>query len=560
MKSNRGILIAALPVAAALAMALAGCEPNSVPVTVPTGQTVAVSATVAATPSPVPAETATPAVAATPAVTEAAATPGATTAPPGNGLTPKDYYVVERNQRAGVVDSTGRQVLPCEFASIEALNTYTLEESGADTALPATQFFLCRPYTIRPARTAEPDGSLAGSPPEDAYDATLYNASGKVVGDTQYLDGHWLDSHLLTLRTTAAENASGVLDAWGRQIVPFHYNQVVRFARYIVGCDTVQGRLDFYDTDGVLTKTVTVPVSSIDARNGFLEVYCQTFDALLDGNLQWLFKDKDYRSIQPLGGDRFVAYDGTVSHLIDSAGKELLARPYQSIEAVTVQDGNPTGYVCSSGTIQVVAAYDAACKLIFELKGYTRLRTAGPYYIADFEGGSHVLDAQGKRILPDAQGSAQQWLDDIGLFAFYDFTINKLSYVRPDGTMAPIPTGVNTQYLGADRFLVSPDNSHTGVCDSQGKWIVQPSAMQLYMLGSYSESFYSNDKLLQAIAGDGRVGIMDFDGNWLIPPVFDWVYGRHDGLLNARKGTRSGLLGWSGHWVWSVSDYEELDD
>lgn len=557
MSKRLRLLISAL--AAVLAMALAGCELNSVPVTASTSQTATVSATVVATPSPAPAEAATPAVAATTTDAAATATPGVTTAPPGKGLTPKDYYVVERNQRAGVVDSTGRQVLPFEFASIEPLSTYTLEEGGAGTALPATQFFLCRPFTIRPARTAGPDGSPA-NPPEDAYDATLYDASGKAVGDTQYLDGHWLDNNLLTLRTTAAENASGVLDAWGRQIVPFHYNQVIRFAKYVVGCDTVQGRLDFYDTDGVLTKTVTVPVSGIDAYNGFLEVSCQTFDALLDANLQWLFKDKDYRSIQALGGNCFVAYDGTVGHLIDSAGKELLARPYQSIEAVVGQNGKPAGYVCSSEAVQLVAAYDAACKPLFELKGYTRLRAAGPYYIADFEGGSHVLDAQGKRILPDAQGSAQQWLEDVSLFEFYDFTSSKLSYVRPDGTKAPVPTGTSTQYLGADRFLVSTDNNHTGVCDSQGKWIVQPSAMQLYLLGSYSETFYSDDKLLQANAGDGRVGIMDFDGNWLIPPVFDWVYGRHDGLLNARKGTRSGLLDWSGHWVWSVSDYEELED
>lgn len=533
-----GILAAAL-----LAAALCGCEPSR-PVTASAGVTASVG--IAATASVTAQPTATATV--TPAPTAAETATAAPTQPPAvPGLPPKDYYKVERNQRAGIVDKNGKEVLPCVFGAVEPLGIDALENGPTPAEQPDTQFFLASAYDIHPASTGDADGQWRLS------DARLYDAQGLVVGEGQYASGYWLDHDLMALRQATGDHPAGVLDVTGKQVVPFQYSQVVRFGPYVVGCNAAQGRLDFYKTDGVLDKTITAAVSDVYETNGYLEVYCQAFTALLNGNLQWLFKDSNYQSIQVLEDNRYIAYDGPVAHLIDSEGRDLLGKAYQTIEPILDANGQIASYVCCSEALATVATYDASGKLLFEKKGYTYLRAIGPYFIASFAEGTRVLDAKGEQILPDIQGNVQIWAADPQVFMAYDKVGNLSMVMRPDGTVLPLPKGYNIQYLGGDRFLVSVDATHTGVCDSQGHWVIPADYQGLYQLNS-------TDQLLTATLGEGRTGILDYDGNTVIPPVFDWIYGQKDGLLNARKGSRSGLMDWTGHWVWSTSDYDELDD
>ncbi len=520
-----------------LAVALAGCGMlsgvTSVATQGPTLQTDSATAEVAAEATPTAPPTPSPQA----TTTQASAVPT-----PDVALTSRDYYVVERNQRAGVVDKTGRVVLPFAFSKISKLGAYYWDNVGAEDRNP-TAFFLAVPYELKQGDSTE-SGFYTST-------ATLYNATGLAVTDETYSGGFYLNDGLLALCRSSANRGWGVMDTAGRIIVPFQYNQIVRYAQYLVGCDDDAKKMDFYDDAGKLQTTLAG--SSGYVTQGYLTARdVKDRFGLLGASLQWLFLGQ-YQNVRPVAPDRFIGDDGTVSRLIDAQGKDVLPKPYRSIDVALDEDGKLAGYVCATETVPVVAAYDAQGKLIFESNAYTGLQAAGPYYIAYYNGGSHALDAEGRRVLTNITANVQYWWGNVGLFECYSPDRGSASFVRPDGTAVPLPANRYAQCLSADRFLVAADDTHYGISDAQGHWVVPPDYTGLYPMSP-------DDKTLAATSGDGLCGIMDYDGKWLMPAVFESVYGPLDGLLQARKGDRTGLLDWAGHWVWFTSDYDALDD
>ncbi len=520
-----------------LAAALAGCGMlgRVTPVSTPGPTLQADSTTTEAAAEPTPTTPPTPSPQAATAQASAVPTPDV-------ALTSRDYYIVERNQRAGVVDKTGRVVLPFAFSKISKLGAYYWDSMGAQDSIPAA-FFLAIPYEFK-------QGDAPGS---NFYTstATLYNAAGQAVTGEAYLDGYCVNDDLLALCRSSAYREWGVMDTTGRTVVPFQYNQIVRFAQYLVGCDDDAKKMDFYDDEGKLQATVSGS-SGYVTQDYFIARDEKERFGLLGADLQWLFLGR-FQNVRPVAPDRFIGEDGTVSRLIDAQGKDVLPKAYRSIDVALDEDGKLVGYVCATETVPVVAAYDAQGKLIFESNAYTGLQAARPYYIAYYNGASHALDAKGRRVLTNITANVQYWWRNFGLFECYSPDRGSVSFVRPDGIAVPLPANRYAQCLSADRFLVAVDDTHYGISDARGHWVVPPDYTGIFQMNP-------DDKTLTAATVGGLFGIMDYDGRWLLPPVFDSIYGPMDGLLQARKGDRTGLLDWTGHWVWFTSDYDALDD
>ena len=83
------------------------------------------------------------------------------------------------------------------------------------------------------------------------------------------------------------------------------------------------------------------------------------------------------------------------------------------------------------------------------------------------------------------------------------------------------------------------------------------------MFASYDKDWQPSsdkEKLLIARNQNGLYGVIDYEGNWVLPQVYNSLVMLEGGLLDARVGSRYGLIELSGHWVWSDLDYEQLDD
>ena len=90
--------------------------------------------------------------------------------------------------------------------------------------------------------------------------------------------------------------------------------------------------------------------------------------------------------------------------------------------------------------------------------------------------------------------------------------------------------------------LVAIDKSHWTLLDSRGCRLIDPP-------WSEQPGFPFFDRPLNAIPADGRWGLMDDSGRWVVPPTFESLGAVHEGLASAKRDGKLGYIDTSGKWV-----------
>ena len=141
----------------------------------------------------------------------------------------------------------------------------------------------------------------------------------------------------------------------------------------------------------------------------------------------------------------------------------------------------------------------------------------------------HLYDKDGTLINSDYYGAEAEDSRAIG----YYFVRNGLTRVRDgngkelmlrtDGTVLDIPSGF-TVLAYSDGAILLKGALGYGYMSSDGKWITNP---------DYADAKPFNEGLAVVCGEDGACGMIDLNGNTVIPTVFDSVSGSSDGVILA---------------------------
>ncbi|MBQ8510155.1 MAG: WG repeat-containing protein [Clostridia bacterium] len=121
----------------------------------------------------------------------------------------------------------------------------------------------------------------------------------------------------------------------------------------------------------------------------------------------------------------------------------------------------------------------------------------------------------------------RRWEYDAFHYEYYNGKTETLldtdTIIRSDGTEFPIPSGYTVKAYSNGVMLLEKDGLY-GFLDYTGKWIAQP-------IYTYAEPF--NEGL--AVIGDtnGKKGVIDTSGEFVIPQLFDEIGSASGGLITA---------------------------
>jgi len=90
--------------------------------------------------------------------------------------------------------------------------------------------------------------------------------------------------------------------------------------------------------------------------------------------------------------------------------------------------------------------------------------------------------------------------------------------------------------------LAQIDANHWTLLDSQGRRLIDPPWLE-------QPDFPFFDQPLNPISADGRWGLMDESGRWVVPPAFESLGKVHGGLAAAKRDGKWGYIDTSGKWV-----------
>ena len=492
---------------------------------IPTTPLASLTATASATPSP----------AATPAATAPLPTPR-----PGEKLTGNDYYVVERNQRQGVVDKYGRTVLPCEFAKVNILSYYHNDPAQGTYKAEGPVLFFAIPVKVKL------------KPEKIIYEGYILDAKGKRLTEGTYQSAYVANENLITVFAyNDGIGGSGAVDCTGRLVIPCKYSQVAPMGDYIAAFTNQGSTVDFYDKAGTLFKSASVTNASIYGKYITAQDITGGF-GLLDGNLKWVMAPL-WTKIQEVSDDRFIVTKGDQSAIMDLKGTVIIPF-FAGYFDCSWEPVNPEQMFFMAQSPAGIALYDYYGKLLFQSDLFFILRYYNGVFMEGTEKESILVDKTGKVLLPGVS-NLQDWLPKQQLFVSNDYMGHQAFY-KPDGTKLPLPNAYNIDCLTAERFLVRVDDFHFGICDSGGNWVVKPEYSYMSLNGE------ADVKFSVGIYPNKQFGIMDFNGKVLLPAKYDYIYsGNGNGdLLNARVGDISGLIDSNGKWIWYTSDYDTLMD
>lgn len=107
---------------------------------------------------------------------------------------------------------------------------------------------------------------------------------------------------------------------------------------------------------------------------------------------------------------------------------------------------------------------------------------------------------------------------------------------------------ININYVGENYLILTLDNPSEGVSgftqaviDFDGNWIIEP--------GNFSRIDGGEDFFAVQKYSDGKFGYISFDGEYVIPPTFDFAKGFCEGLAFANKGEYMGYIDKTGEFV-----------
>ncbi len=533
-------LVLLLPLLGGCAIGTTG--PLAAPSTDAAAVSTVASATAAATPTPSTTPIASP--------TAADATASAAAAEE-----PLRYYVVEQDEHQGVVDSLGREVLPCSFASVEILADSAGEGSGQYTG---SVVFFAVPVVLLPA----------GGGSEQAA-GFLYDTAGQKLSEEPFTWANRLEPDRIVVSRVddSGTYVVGMVDSTGRELLPNRYQYITQYADGYLALTSETNAQAASATlfDGALTEVATAK-GSFDCYDGklILKSSPQKTWQVVDERLQPV-DESQWESIWQIGEDRYVAADSAQRQsIINHTGKVLVA-PIDGYYGVYAKDKGGEFYTVNYAN-GGVGLLDGDGKTLYQSAKYSQIWYGDGAIVAYDEVAriGTAVDLQGKVLVPEVS-------QVIGWDASAKLLMSKndkaspasMTFYRLDGHQFSIERASYIYRLTDNRFLVYMEateengyNSLMGMTDDDGNWILPPVYEWLDQIG---------DGLLAAGQRDAKglllCGLVDLDGKVALPAKYDSLQSTYEGsLLHARVSTRYGLIDRKGNWVWSASDYSSLVD
>ena len=465
------------------------------------------------------------------------------------------YYVLEQNGRQGVVNSLGQVILPFTFTLVHVLSGYEVNDQGFGRPVGPVVFFGI-PATIH-------TGTKQAEQDTPGY---LYGSDGKKLMEDPVVDAYALDENAIGVVRSYREKtpSNGVVSYTGKILVPMEFSAVQPFSGGYVASRTIEGKSDTSKTftaDGTLIATADGRAWTSDNKSLVLTVKDGT--KLVNEKLQPT-GDARWADLWSIGEDRYVAtgLNGGGPSIIDGTGKVLIP-PIDGNLSQYAKDKSGEYYAVTYGN-GGVGVLDGKGKPIYQSKEYESISYEDGIIVVRKGNIGRAFDLKGKNLLP-GEDHVSYWMAQDGLFMAEDTDHPSAgsTFYTADGKKLPVTGVANLHRVAEDRYIAfliptEKDNftSRYGLCDGQGRWLLQPEYEQMEEIA---------DGLL--IAGrrdkDGLLhcGLIGTDGQEVLPMKYDSLMNLYDGdLIKARRSTRYGLIDHGGNWVWSASDYSSLVD
>lgn len=474
------------------------------------------------------------------------------------------YYVVNIGDKAGVVDSYGKMILPAEYSRIEILR-----------------------YEGSPVVFLASDGAAHIKKGEGDSNGGLFDAGGKLLLSGNFRSGYVLTGGIIALADN--DYKYGLVSFSGEEIIPFKYMQVYLCVNEIVAVsgnfDNPSRIFDVYDLKGSLLRT-----KELRSRFLYYDGTSKSKDIIISDKLGSSFGlintqfdeilPAEWDSISPAGDNAYIIRKYNEARLVDYKGKDIVSGHFTDIqpnyisspasvfmydsELIPTPEYNETLIGFSASGNDGAYVFDTSGKEIFHsdkfisVSGYD-----GKLIGADSTSKMHALDKSGNDIFPAADSIYWDAEGDVYVSITNIVGVNirsSFSCYTEEGDKLPFPDSSGIDTLSPDRFIIisaDPENRLYGLYDRSGKEILPQKYYELQRLNSNGLIVFTEQDDFSVT----HSGVMDYSGNIIIPAGYDYIYSNYSGsLYYARSGLVYGLIDIKGNWIWKTSDYNSLMD
>ncbi len=440
----------------------------------------------------------------------------------------KNFWQVTRNGRLGLVDSTGRLIVPMAFTSLYIRGNKILaaDSSGLFGQLDPSGMWIFRPVYRRLEAAAH--GFLLGQNNRDQW--ALLDSLGRPLTDFDFqniiplCDGTFWATRADHYRSAALPPASEAplfrhYDKVGRLLPDPACETLAWVADSRVLAITRNGRREFWDGCG----SPILPGLSWPAPKGNFDIF------------DWqrpTQKDQDYFPADLVKVEKNGLFGLYVPHQ-----DRLIAAQYRQVYATAeriaaCRPGGGTDWFDLGGAFIGTTA-DSIVAVIGNGLPYQ-------FLIARHTGEYGVLDARGSLMIP----ARYRQLRPLESGCYVDSPGNHL--FGPDGREIPVPDGSRVESVCGNYFVFS-QGRNWGLADLSGRIRLKPEYGYLYPLNKFYFSFKQND----------RYGVVDAAGRVVFPAEYPQNgIALREGYFFLKKDGQCAIAGLNGQLI-APFDYQE---
>lgn len=298
------------------------------------------------------------------------------------------------------------------------------------------------------------------------------------------------------------------------------------------------------------TVTARMGFLYITEADGVLRVYDNTLTDVtgaLAGTQQLAARDAQGRALFEKDGAYYVFESGALvpsdyDLREDDRGFEFDYPAYLGVQSESVRRfryGNAYGYVSAGGSMIVTASFREAFAWGEEDVGCVIAAPNGREMLYFYNRRSQEVSRS--YYAPDTRGE-----ESVGFFYFDDgltrvrireTDADGTEYFREglmlfDGSLFPLPADYTVRAYSDSVILLEKDGLF-GYMSSRGVWLTEPAFID-------ASPFYEG--LAVVTAADGRQGLIDRTGSYVLPAVYDSITNCSDGVVLARSETFGDVL------------------